>query len=194
MAASYPAGFDTMSDPGSNLSGPPLHSTMHNQINDVVEAIEAELGLNPSGAYATVAAALTAVATRVGGTWRRVATQTVLTATNSLIVWDTEDVDTTGFLPTPSTTFTVPSGQAGLYDISCRIGWGGDPVLGFIQIVCSTAGTYAFYPGNSLSIGGAASVAGIPLAVAETVQINVYQTSGVARTAVGRLDIYKRDI
>lgn len=56
MAASYPAGFDTMSDPAANLSGPPLHSTMHNQINDVLEAIEAELGLNPSGAAATVAA------------------------------------------------------------------------------------------------------------------------------------------
>lgn len=59
MPASYPAGYDTMSDPSANLSGPPLHSTMHNQINDVVEAIEAELGLNPSGADTTVAALLT---------------------------------------------------------------------------------------------------------------------------------------
>lgn len=58
MAASYPAGFDTMSDPAANLSGPPLHSTMHNQINDVIEAIEVELGLNPSDTDATVAALL----------------------------------------------------------------------------------------------------------------------------------------
>lgn len=58
MAASYPTGFDTMSDPAANLSGPPLHSTMHNQINDVIEAIEAELGLNPSGPFATVQARL----------------------------------------------------------------------------------------------------------------------------------------
>jgi hypothetical protein len=56
MPASYPAGFDTMSDPAANLSGPPLHSTMHNQINDVIEAIEAKLGLNPSGVATTVAA------------------------------------------------------------------------------------------------------------------------------------------
>lgn len=61
MAASYPAGFDTMSDPGTNLSGPPTHATMHNQVNDVVEAIEAELGLNPSGASATVVARLDAI-------------------------------------------------------------------------------------------------------------------------------------
>lgn len=64
MAASYPGGFDTMSDPAANLSGPPLHSTMHNQINDVIEAIEAELGLNPSGADATVAATLAALPSR----------------------------------------------------------------------------------------------------------------------------------
>lgn len=65
MAASYPGGFDTMSDPSANLSGPPLHSTMHNQINDVIEAIEAELGINPSGSYATVAAALAPIWTDV---------------------------------------------------------------------------------------------------------------------------------
>lgn len=69
MAASYPAGFDTMSDPAANLSGPPLHSTMHNQINDVIEAIEAELGLSPSGADATVAATLAALPTRYGPAW-----------------------------------------------------------------------------------------------------------------------------
>lgn len=73
MAASYPAGFDTLPDPSSNLSGPPLHSTIHNSVNDVVEAIEAELGLNPSGVAATVAA-VTAVTT-----W------TALTYTNSWV-------------------------------------------------------------------------------------------------------------
>lgn len=73
MAASYPGGFDTMSDPSANLSGPPLHSTMHNQINDVIEAIEAELGLNPSGADATVAATLAALATRYAALEREIA-------------------------------------------------------------------------------------------------------------------------
>lgn len=73
MPASYPAGFDTMSDPATNLSGPPLHSTMHNQINDVVEAIEAELGLNPSGADATVAASISLLrAAAVPGAWTAV--------------------------------------------------------------------------------------------------------------------------
>lgn len=65
MAASYPTGFDSMSDPGSTLSGAPTHSSMHNQINDVAEAIEVELGLNPSGASATVAARFTADETQI---------------------------------------------------------------------------------------------------------------------------------
>lgn len=64
MAANYPTNFDVLDDPAANLSGPPLHSSMHNQINDVIEAMQAELGLNPSGADATVAAFLAALPSR----------------------------------------------------------------------------------------------------------------------------------
>lgn len=64
MPASYPSGFDTLSDPGAGLNGPPLHSTMHHQINDILEAIETELGIDPSGADASIAATLTALPTR----------------------------------------------------------------------------------------------------------------------------------
>ena len=58
MPANYPASLDALSDPGATLAGPPLHSTMHNQINDILEAIEAELGVAPSGTAATVVARL----------------------------------------------------------------------------------------------------------------------------------------
>lgn len=88
MAASYPGGFDTMSDPSSNLSGPPLHSTMHNQINDVIEAIEAELGLNPSGAFASVAVLLAEVP-------QGYVTKATSTATTSLITGDIDVVTVT---------------------------------------------------------------------------------------------------
>jgi hypothetical protein len=64
MASSYPGGYDTLPDPAANLSGPPLHSTMHNAINDAIEAIQHELGLDPSGADATVAALLAALPSR----------------------------------------------------------------------------------------------------------------------------------
>lgn len=64
MAASYPAGYDVMLEPGSSLSGPPLHDSLHLQLSDILAAIEAELGINPSGTDATVAATLAALPTR----------------------------------------------------------------------------------------------------------------------------------
>lgn len=59
MPASYPSGFDSPADAGANLNTNP-HSAMHDLTNDIVEAIEAELGLSPSGASSTVAARFTA--------------------------------------------------------------------------------------------------------------------------------------
>ena len=61
MASSYPAGLDTISVPGANLSGPPLHSTVHDEVKDAIEAIEATLGINPQGGSATVVARLNAI-------------------------------------------------------------------------------------------------------------------------------------
>ena len=58
MASNYPGAYDVLSDPGTNLAGPPTHSAMHNQLNDAIEAIEHELGLDPRGAFATVRARL----------------------------------------------------------------------------------------------------------------------------------------
>lgn len=58
MATNYPTGYDSLANPGANLSSAPLHSTQHTNLNDAVEAIEAELGLSPSGSDATVVARL----------------------------------------------------------------------------------------------------------------------------------------
>lgn len=60
MASNYPGAFDVMSDPGVNLAGPPTHSAIHNQVNDVIEAIQHALGLNPQGSFADLAARLNA--------------------------------------------------------------------------------------------------------------------------------------
>lgn len=50
-----PAGTDSMADPAK------LHSAQHSNANDEIDAIEAELGIDPAGAYATVAARLLAI-------------------------------------------------------------------------------------------------------------------------------------
>jgi hypothetical protein len=58
MTTSYPGGFDAFAAPGTNLSSTPNHDDMHIDVQDAVEAIQAELGLNPSGTFSTVAVRL----------------------------------------------------------------------------------------------------------------------------------------
>lgn len=60
--ASYPGSQPTLTDPtSSNFLNQPSHSLLHRQVNDEIEAIAAELGLNPAGAYATVDARIGAI-------------------------------------------------------------------------------------------------------------------------------------
>lgn len=62
--ATYPTGIANLNNPlGSNSMADPaiLHSVQHINANDEIEAIEAELGIDPSGAYNTVVARLAAI-------------------------------------------------------------------------------------------------------------------------------------
>lgn len=72
MATSYPGGLDTFTAlPSGNLSTATAegrrHGARHNDVEDAVEAIEAELGTDPSGAAPTVAARLAALDVTVAG-------------------------------------------------------------------------------------------------------------------------------
>jgi hypothetical protein len=61
MATSYPGSIDAFSNPGpttpENQAGLE-HDVQHANANDAIEAIETELGTNPSGDHATVALAI----------------------------------------------------------------------------------------------------------------------------------------
>lgn len=66
MPSSYPGAADSFgapaaSDPQSTPVGGRTHSQSHTDLGDAVEAIEGELGVNPSGASATVVARLDAL-------------------------------------------------------------------------------------------------------------------------------------
>lgn len=55
MATNYPGGLDSFTNPvAANKLYSPSHSQQHTDLNDAVEAIQIELGRNPSGSYATV--------------------------------------------------------------------------------------------------------------------------------------------
>jgi hypothetical protein len=68
MATSYPSGLDNFTNPTSTDkldSATVPHATQHTNINDAVEAIETELGINPKGSSASVDARLTTIETTV---------------------------------------------------------------------------------------------------------------------------------
>lgn len=55
MASSYPGALDSLTNPvGTDALTSPAHASQHANANDAIEAIEATLGVNPQGAYATV--------------------------------------------------------------------------------------------------------------------------------------------
>jgi len=65
MATNYPSSLDAFTNPTStdtldSVTVP--HASQHTDINDAVEAIEAELGTLPKGSFATVKARLDAQA------------------------------------------------------------------------------------------------------------------------------------
>lgn len=67
MATNYPSGLDSLSNPASGDALSTGHAAQHANANDAIEAIEGELGLDPSGAAAaTVAARLDTVDTGIG--------------------------------------------------------------------------------------------------------------------------------
>ena len=63
MATNYPSSLDAFTNPTSTDtldSATVPHASQHTDINDAVEAIEAELGTLPKGSFATVKARLVA--------------------------------------------------------------------------------------------------------------------------------------
>jgi len=86
MTTSYPSGIDNFTNPTSTdtLSSATVpHASEHANANDAIKAIETELGTNPKGSYASVAARL-AASTGSITTWRKAASggETSLTGTD----------------------------------------------------------------------------------------------------------------
>lgn len=60
MTSTYPGAVDSLVRPDSTDPLSDGHAALHNATSDAVEAVQTELGVNPSGSEATVAARLTA--------------------------------------------------------------------------------------------------------------------------------------
>jgi hypothetical protein len=69
MASSYPGGLDSFATNRADATSmATTHKDDHNNANDAINKIEAELGINPSASYSTVLARLDALTTSVVAT------------------------------------------------------------------------------------------------------------------------------
>jgi len=68
MASSYPGALDSFTNPTAtdSLNDPTVpHATQHADANDAIEAVQAELGINPAGTFDTVVLRLDDVDDRI---------------------------------------------------------------------------------------------------------------------------------
>lgn len=115
---------------------------------------------------------------------RRAATQSILTATNTDVSWDTEDYDVDGFIAVPGTTMTVPVGADGTYAMAARVTFA-IPSTVTISIVDASL-TYAQGSGTTANPDTIVHCTTY-LAAGVAIRLNINQTSGSARNITARM-------
>lgn len=132
--------------------------------------------------------------TRVGVTLS-VAAQVLPSATSTAVPWTTETTDTDGFIVTngSNTVLTVPAGKGGIYDATVNGQWTTsftEASFVFIQIgsngYVGPADTSPFVV-NQWSF----SIAGIPIAAAQTITVALVQTNAASKTTSVMLNLYR---
>jgi hypothetical protein len=115
---------------------------------------------------------------------------TITTATEKTVVMGTESQDTDSFATAgTSTNVTIPAGLGGLYSITVHIEQtaGGTGTNGYIKVIAG--GTT--YVAPAMSSQGTYDWSGvITLSAADTIQVRVYQDSGVSKTIAAPSKIF----
>lgn len=126
--------------------------------------------------------------TRKGFKIRRVANQSISSASTTAISFDTEDSDTDAFGAVTSTTYTIPTGLDGLYAITAQVTFA-SASLGAAPALAITAAGVAFWTAIPLSsVAGVGSLGiTIPMVATQTISVSVYQNSGGAVNATATL-------
>lgn len=124
--ADYPISIWAGNTRGTNLSDAETHTVWHDEVMAEVIAVQTELGTNPSGPFATVAARLTAID---GGNLCVVSTSTgntLTSGTSATISWESEVLDPSGWFTSAAPTLITPT-IAGWYQVSVSANIAADP-------------------------------------------------------------------
>jgi hypothetical protein len=124
---------------------------------------------------------------RVGGSWSRAATQSMIGGATTAMQLDTETLDSHGFCTPPSTAVTIPAGLAGMYGIVGRAGTVSPSMSVFLVI----DGLQVSFANPMPTTGQPASVSCMALLGAGA-QIGVSVTNLAASApATGSIDVFR---
>jgi len=190
----------TISASTNTLTGV-INNTLTTTTGDIIYASSANtparLGIGTTGQVLTVSggvptwAAAAGGSTFVGASVYNTAAQSISTATNTLLTFDSEFFDTDGFHSTSSNTsrMTIPSGKGGKYLINAFVGFQAN-ATGYrrMSIVKNgTAGIYnKVYPVQATGEETSVFISQVlNLVATDYIEIQVYQTSGSTLSAWG---------
>jgi hypothetical protein len=129
----------------------------------------------------------------VGCRLRRAANQSVNDSAATAISWDTEDVDTSGFITVTSSTITIPTGLGGLYAITFQAG---GAVANLADLIIDPTSGVTGMPTDFLNPMDVARDRGvlavtIPLLAADTFNCQVFHTTGAPVNFTAWLPCYR---
>jgi hypothetical protein len=114
MASTYPSTLDAFATNRTDATAmATTHAADHNNENDAINKIEAELGINPKDTYATVAARLVGLATLVPATTQAGTTYTLALADAGTVV---------EFTAATAVALTVPTNATIAFPIGSIVG------------------------------------------------------------------------
>lgn len=124
---------------------------------------------------------------RMGGTWRRAANQSIPSAAWTAIAWDTELADSHGFLTPTGTTVTIPAGGDGLYALTASAYTGLNATARLL--ITGVSDNFTGVPDPVT--GCCCPAVTLPLVAGNTIQVQIYQSSGSAINTNGRLELWR---
>ena len=131
---------------------------------------------------------------RTGTVLRRAATQSITTATDTQISFDTEDTDTDGFIAVTATTITIPSGLDGIYAITGAVAWASSPGANSnVRIeLGGVTGDYRTCVGTStVAYQNQQVAATVALAATNTISLRCYQATGASINVTARIEVWR---
>lgn len=129
-----------------------------------------------------------------GTVLRRAAVQSIATATDTKVSFDTEDVDSDGFIAVTATDITIPSGLDGIYAITGAVAWASSPGANSnVRIeITGTTGDYRSSVGTStVAFQNQGISATTRLAATNTIALRCYQATGAGINITARLEVWR---